>query len=435
MRAEGFDGQLLAEHRASIVDEPTRNAFDFLVAHAASLTGYNCRPALKGTVRDFRYFDRANGEQPYAFIVNRGSLLFYVRQPGLGSLVGGQPGLERVCGPVGTNKRGELTVRVSSEGEARLLTRFLFRRDDARQASSTVLDRCVYTIIRRDKFEAALISGRLAFEEGKRWAGAKTWLDEARRTQRQLVLVLADAERCHDLIGWGVVDDLTLGDGTTNVVASSLRRLSGRTQQELTVFSNKEPIAEGHIRPYVLCETPDFVFGVDTAPVGGDLGPRTPELGGTKDDRRMSETSGAPSAAADVEADPVLYELVQRRLRQHQSAFRDTLMTAYDGRCAISGTDVATVLEAAHIEPHVERGDNSSENGVILRSDLHALFDEGLLRIHPTTFEVWLDPTLLHSVYADLNGRVLRARADGKRPSVLALEARWRAGARRGGKV
>jgi predicted restriction endonuclease len=134
-----------------------------------------------------------------------------------------------------------------------------------------------------------------------------------------------------------------------------------------------------------------------------------------------------PATVQDVEADPVAYELVQRRLRRHQSAFRDNLMRAYEGRCAISGTAVPAVLEAAHIEPHVDRGDNSAGNGLLLRSDLHALFDEGLLRIHPETLEVQLDASVDDPHYSVFNGRKLRPRIDKVELSIEALEARWRA--------
>lgn len=283
-------------------------------------------------------------------------------------------------------------------------------------SNTALLDRCVYTILHPDKFEDAVKTRRLVFTESKSWTGAKKWLDEAQRSQKRLALVLADATRCRDLIGWGLVDELTVHDGSTQVVASQLSAVHGRTQQELIVYSSKLPIAEGHIRPYVLCETPDFVR----------LG--TTELG---DDASTSLAKGStpaePEKHVDVESDPIAYELVQRRLRRHQSEFRDRLMRAYDGRCAISGTNVAAVLEAAHIEPHVERADNSAGNGLLLRSDLHALFDEGLLRVHPQTLAVHLDPTITDSAYAPFNGQPLRPRADDTPLNIAALEARWHA--------
>ncbi len=93
-------------------------------------------------------------------------------------------------------------------------------------------------------------------------------------------------------------------------------------------------------------------------------------------------------------------------LRRGQPAFRERLMRAYAGRCAISGCDVADVLEAAHIVPY--RGDHSHrvDNGLLLRADLHTLFDLGLLWID-ADLRVGLSPALRHSAYWTLEGQAL----------------------------
>ena len=53
----------------------------------------------------------------------------------------------------------------------------------------------------------------------------------------------------------------------------------------------------------------------------------------------------------------------------------------YDGKCAITGWTPAEVLEAAHLHSQSASGVNRSGNGLLLRSDLHALLDAGLLDI------------------------------------------------------
>ncbi|MEX0351092.1 MAG: HNH endonuclease [Paracoccaceae bacterium] len=67
--------------------------------------------------------------------------------------------------------------------------------------------------------------------------------------------------------------------------------------------------------------------------------------------------------------------------RRGQAKFRSDMLAAYSGRCAISGCDFAEVLEAAHIRPF--RGDHSNhpQNGLLLRADLHTLFDLGHIAI------------------------------------------------------
>lgn len=74
------------------------------------------------------------------------------------------------------------------------------------------------------------------------------------------------------------------------------------------------------------------------------------------------------------------------------------------GCCAITGCTALEVLEAAHIVPY--RGDHTHrvDNGLLLRVDLHTLFDCQLLWItHEHTVE--LAPSLLATHYASLAGR------------------------------
>ncbi len=84
-------------------------------------------------------------------------------------------------------------------------------------------------------------------------------------------------------------------------------------------------------------------------------------------------------------------------------------------------------MEAAHIEEHSKSGLNSLGNGLLLRSDLHALFDEGLLRIDPEQQVVVLAEGLRDTPYWELNGRRLRLPIHGDGPNPHLLAVRWRA--------
>lgn len=67
-------------------------------------------------------------------------------------------------------------------------------------------------------------------------------------------------------------------------------------------------------------------------------------------------------------------------VRQQQPAFRKAVFEAYDGRCAVSGCDVPEALEAAHLAGRNWRdGHNEATDGILLRRDLHTLYDRGLL--------------------------------------------------------
>lgn len=94
--------------------------------------------------------------------------------------------------------------------------------------------------------------------------------------------------------------------------------------------------------------------------------------------------------------------------RQGQEKFRNTLIKYYRGRCAISGCEVTGVLEAAHVEPHSLSKNNHHNNGILLRADLHTLFDLNLIVIHPESKKIEIKPILLSSDdYKKFNGIVL----------------------------
>jgi putative restriction endonuclease len=69
------------------------------------------------------------------------------------------------------------------------------------------------------------------------------------------------------------------------------------------------------------------------------------------------------------------------RPRLGQGAFRVEVTDAYSRRCSITGERTLPALEAAHIRPYAEDGPHEIRNGLLLRSDLHHLFDSGYLTI------------------------------------------------------
>jgi putative restriction endonuclease len=71
------------------------------------------------------------------------------------------------------------------------------------------------------------------------------------------------------------------------------------------------------------------------------------------------------------------------RGRLGQGAFRVLVTDAYERRCAVTGEKTLPVLEAAHIKPYAEDGPHRISNGILLRSDVHKLFDLGYLTVTP----------------------------------------------------
>ena len=69
--------------------------------------------------------------------------------------------------------------------------------------------------------------------------------------------------------------------------------------------------------------------------------------------------------------------------RLGQGSFRLLVTDAYRYRCAMTSERTLPVLEAAHIRPFAEGGEHALSNGLLLRSDLHTLFDLGYLTVDP----------------------------------------------------
>jgi len=61
--------------------------------------------------------------------------------------------------------------------------------------------------------------------------------------------------------------------------------------------------------------------------------------------------------------------------------FRVIVTDAYDRRCAMTGERTLPVLEAAHIKPYGSGDPHALENGLLLRSDLHILFDQDYITV------------------------------------------------------
>jgi len=90
---------------------------------------------------------------------------------------------------------------------------------------------------------------------------------------------------------------------------------------------------------------------------------------------------------------------IQINKRRNQSKFRYNILNLYNSKCAISKINIPEVLDAAHIISHSETGINKQNNGILLRNDLHVLFDKNLILINPYTKEVLIDEALRDSQY------------------------------------
>lgn len=98
-------------------------------------------------------------------------------------------------------------------------------------------------------------------------------------------------------------------------------------------------------------------------------------------------------------------------LRRGQGKFRSALLSAYEKRCAVTDCAMEEVLEAAHIIPYKGGDTNRCDNGLLLRADIHTLFDLGLLWVNEK-MNVEVANALRDKEYGKLHGKKLRLPAD-----------------------
>lgn len=93
-----------------------------------------------------------------------------------------------------------------------------------------------------------------------------------------------------------------------------------------------------------------------------------------------------PAVAEDglaTDDQPRYGEYFLTRARLGQGSFQVLVTDAYSRRCAVTGERTLPTLEAAHIKPYSESGPHRVDNGMLLRSDWHRLFDDGYVTVTP----------------------------------------------------
>jgi putative restriction endonuclease len=166
----------------------------------------------------------------------------------------------------------------------------------------------------------------------------------------------------------------------------------------------------------------------ELAATGGELQP-------PGNDAELNRVAWLPDEEADQVGsnDDVNYvpqqgdrrKVVERQIRERrgQQQFRDGLRERYGDRCLITGCEVLAVLEAAHISPYRGEGDNHPANGLLLRADVHTLFDLDLLGIDPDRLRVELHPDVVKE-YGPIAGVTLGCAGD-RQPASEALNLRY----------
>ena len=192
--------------------------------------------------------------------------------------------------------------------------------------------------------------------------GAKVWYDDQRHVHRQIYE------------GDEAVDYAFMGQDADAAENRWLRE----AMQNAVPFIYFLGIAPGIYRALI----PSFVIGWEP----GSLKARIAFSAEDESDL------GVPQTAAERR-----YALRQVKQRLHQASFREAVITAYRGRCALSGLREPVLLDAAHIieDRNEQLGQPVVQNGIPLAKTHHAAFDAQLIGIDPD-FKIHVSNRMLH---------------------------------------
>lgn len=257
----------------------------------------------------------------------------------------------------------------------------------------TISPQCVYAI----KHSTALardvaMGGQATYQEKRRWVGAKKLLDECRKTDMQLAIVFAPAEATRWLFACGILADVSLTSSGTEYSVTSLRLLPQQKYRktDIRVRSTGKRIPAAYIRSNLICRSPSWLAVCMREPSF----PSAKQATGNFDQESI--------------VDQRRRELAFVVQRQGQTNFRTLLLASYGGQCAVTGCSVVATLEAAHIVPYHGPDANAPSNGLLLRADVHILFDLGQISIQPEDVRIVVHDTLKNTEYWRFNGQRLR---------------------------
>lgn len=215
------------------------------------------------------------------------------------------------------------------------------------------------------------------------------------------------------------------------VLLQGIRSLQTRFAGLVTPSTTYEVAYAGHRYPplELLREAAKVALGVDLGPVRGGQGTLAfrilaragfeilaKDVNQRKDAAELDEVADSALAQGDFDAkdERDARERMMRSvaIRRGQPEFRALLIEAYDGHCAFTDCDAESALEAAHILAYRGTHTNHVQNGLLLRADMHLLFDRGLVGVNPDKLRILLSPALIRTSYSSLQDVPIRCPDD-----------------------
>ncbi len=108
--------------------------------------------------------------------------------------------------------------------------------------------------------------------------------------------------------------------------------------------------------------------------------------------------------------------------RRGQGKFKGDILKAYNNKCCVSGETCQELLDAAHLQEYLNEDSNHIQNGILLRVDLHRLYDNGLLYID-NNYKIRISPKITSRIYRKYHNKpILLPEDENDHPSIAALE-------------
>ena len=148
----------------------------------------------------------------------------------------------------------------------------------------------------------------------------------------------------------------------------------------------------------------------------------------------INSNEAVESSATELSESPAPYEkspldmreevMKSIKVRRGQKKFREGLKKEYGIICMVTGCSMWEIIEAAHIDPYRGFNDNDLRNGLLLRADLHTLFDLNLMAIEPVNLTIHFHSLASTNGYGEFEGKKLKV-TKTCRPALEPLNRRW----------
>lgn len=143
--------------------------------------------------------------------------------------------------------------------------------------------------------------------------------------------------------------------------------------------------------------------------------------------RELDVSPVAVSAEREIELLTEDRRVVRAQLtvvRTGQRDFRTVLWERYGGACCVTGCTIERLVEAAHIVPYRGNQTDGEDNGLLLRVNIHRLFDEHLVAIDPDRLIFVVSKSITDPIYQSLHGVPMFRLS--RKPRKIFLEAHYR---------